>query len=65
MSDGGKGSKQRPTNHEAYATAWDRIFGEKEEHSSDTQGATNVEAVMAKQSTQTEATVLSVTPPTA
>lgn len=63
MSDGGKGSKQRPTNHEAYTTAWDRIFG-KEEHSSDTQGAMNAEAATAKQSTQTEVIVLSATPPT-
>ena len=52
-----KGSKQRPTNHEAYATAWDKIF--KKEHSSDTQGATNAEAVMPVQSTQTGAIVSS------
>jgi hypothetical protein len=27
----GKGSSQRPTNHEAYSDNWDRIFGKKEE----------------------------------
>jgi len=29
MSDGGKGSTQRPTDHEAYANNFDRIFGNK------------------------------------
>lgn len=26
----GKGSKQRPTNQQAYADNWDRIFGKKD-----------------------------------
>ena len=26
----GKGSSQRPTNHEAYSDNWDRIFGKKD-----------------------------------
>lgn len=29
MSDGGKGSKQRPTNHSAFSEGMDRIFGGK------------------------------------
>jgi hypothetical protein len=29
MSDGGKGSKQRPTDHEKYSNNWDTIFGKK------------------------------------
>lgn len=29
MSDGGKGSKQRPTDQEAFNKAWERIFGKK------------------------------------
>lgn len=29
MSDGGKGSAPRPTNHEAFSQAWERIFGAK------------------------------------
>lgn len=29
MSDGGKGSTQRPTDQEAFALAWERIFGKK------------------------------------
>lgn len=29
MSDGGKGSQQRPTDQEAFAKAWERIFGNK------------------------------------
>jgi hypothetical protein len=29
-SPGGKGSTQRPTNHQAYADNWDRIFGKKD-----------------------------------
>ncbi len=29
MNDGGKGSTQRPTDQEAFAKAWERIFGEK------------------------------------
>lgn len=28
---GGKGSTQRPTDHEAFSSAWDRIFGKKPE----------------------------------
>lgn len=31
MSDGGKGSKQRPTDHNAYSAGMDRIFGKKQE----------------------------------
>lgn len=27
MSDGGKGSKQRPTNEELFSDGYDRIFG--------------------------------------
>lgn len=27
---GGKGSKQRPTDHAKYSENWDRIFGKKE-----------------------------------
>lgn len=26
---GGKGSTQRPTDHEAFSSAWDRIFGKE------------------------------------
>ena len=29
MSNGGKGSGRRPTDKEAYDTAWDRIWGSK------------------------------------
>jgi hypothetical protein len=29
MSDGGKGSEQRPTDHKKYKEGWDRIFGNK------------------------------------
>ena len=29
MSDGGKGSTQRPTDHKAYANNYDLIFGKK------------------------------------
>lgn len=61
MSDGGKGSKQRPTNYEAYATAWDRIF--KKGSLSSTQDAPNVAPVMPEPSTVTAApTVLNVKP---
>lgn len=28
-SDGGKGSTQRPTDHEAFSKAFERIFGKK------------------------------------
>lgn len=31
MSDGGKGSAQRPTDQKAYANNFDRIFGKKKE----------------------------------
>ena len=31
MSDGGKGSKQRPTDEQKYHEGWDRIFGKKKE----------------------------------
>lgn len=29
MSEAGKGDKQRPTNHEAFSKAFERIFGKK------------------------------------
>jgi len=29
VSDGGKGSTQRPTNQDAFSKAWERIFGGK------------------------------------
>jgi hypothetical protein len=29
MSDGGKGSKQRPTNHNKFSNNYDQIFGNK------------------------------------
>ena len=29
MGDGGKGSKQRPTDEQKYHEGWDRIFGNK------------------------------------
>lgn len=29
MSDGGKGSKQRPFNYQAFAENYDRIFGKE------------------------------------
>jgi hypothetical protein len=29
VSDGGKGSKQRPTDEQKYHEGWDRIFGGK------------------------------------
>jgi hypothetical protein len=50
--EAGKGSKQRPTNHEAYSTAWDTIFGAKQT-SQATQDAPPVEAVMPEPPTQT------------
>jgi len=31
MSDGGKGSKQRPTDKKKYDDNWDMIFGKKKE----------------------------------
>jgi len=31
MSDGGKGSKQRPTDKKKYGDNWDVIFGKKKE----------------------------------
>ncbi len=31
MGDGGKGSKQRPTDEQRYHDGWDRIFGKKKE----------------------------------
>lgn len=30
MSNGGKGSKQRPTDTQKYNDNWDRIFGNKD-----------------------------------
>ena len=30
MSDGGKGSKQRPTDQKKFDEGWERIFGKKE-----------------------------------
>ena len=57
MNEAGKGSKQRPTNHEAYSTAWDKIFGRKTECFSDTQSAQNAAAVMPMLSIQTGVTV--------
>ena len=33
MSDGGKGDKQRPTNHAAFSANYDKIFGNKHERS--------------------------------
>lgn len=35
QSDGGKGSKQRPTDHDAYSKNWDAIFGKKKEEQPD------------------------------
>ena len=49
--EAGKGSKQRPTNHEAYSKAWDTIF--RKQTSQDTQDAPPVEAVMPEPPTQT------------
>lgn len=60
MSDGGKGSKQRPTNYEAYATAWDRIF--KKASLSSTRDAPSVEAAMPMPSTTTAHSALPATP---
>ena len=51
--EAGKGSKQRPTNHEAYSKAWDTIF--KKQGSSSTQDAPNAAPAMPTESTQTEA----------
>ena len=31
MSDGGKGSKRRPTNEQQYQDNWDRIFNKDED----------------------------------
>ena len=31
MSDGGKGSKQRPTDKQKFDEGWDKIFGKKKE----------------------------------
>lgn len=57
-----KGSKQRPTNYEAYATAWDRIF--KKGNSSSTQDAPSVAPVTQGQYTgMEEATVSPATQP--
>lgn len=56
MSDGGKGSQRRPTNEEAYRSAWDRIF--KKGNSSSTQDAQSVAPVTQEQSiVMVEATV--------
>ena len=33
MGDGGKGDKQRPTNHKTFSENFDRIFGTKHERS--------------------------------
>jgi len=33
--EAGKGSKQRPTNHEQYSSNWDRIFKNKGEEQKD------------------------------
>lgn len=30
MSDGGKGSKQRPTDYQKFSSNYDQIFGKKE-----------------------------------
>lgn len=35
MSDGGKGSKQRPTDKEKFNEGWDRIFGKSREKPND------------------------------
>lgn len=39
MSDGGKGSKQRPTDLKKYQEGWDRIFGNSKKSSQSTQTA--------------------------
>lgn len=31
MSDGGKGSQQRPTDPQKFNDGWDRIFGKKKD----------------------------------
>jgi len=33
--EAGKGSKQRPTNHEQYSSNWDRIFKDKNKEEKD------------------------------
>lgn len=35
MSDGGKGSKQRPTDQDAYSKNYDLIFGNRKKPSND------------------------------
>lgn len=60
MNEAGKGSRQRPTNQEAYAAAWDRIF--KKASSLSTQDAPNVAPVMPMPSTTTDHSALPATP---
>ena len=35
MGDGGKGSKQRPTDKKKFDEGWDRIFGKKKDEQTD------------------------------
>ena len=60
MNEAGKGSRQRPTNYEAYSTSWDRIF--KKANSSSTQDAQNVAPVTPMPSTTTAHSALPATP---
>lgn len=38
MSDGGKGSAQRPTDHKSFSESFDRIFGKKSNASNEEAG---------------------------
>lgn len=60
MNEAGKGSQRRPTNEEAYRSAWDRIF--KKASSSSTQDAPSAEAAMPMPSTTMGHSVLPATP---
>ena len=64
MSDGGKGSKRRPTNEEAYRSSWDTIFGKKKEDFYDTQAAHHADQVTQGQSTKVEVAGVSSAKPT-
>ena len=64
MSDGGKGSKRRPTNEEAYRNSWAMIFGKKKEDFYDTQVARPVDQVTQGQSTEVEVAGVSSAKPT-
>jgi hypothetical protein len=46
--EAGKGSKQRPTDTEAYASGWDRIFGKKKQQDPEVDKVYNDERLVTK-----------------